>query len=331
MARRTSLPPAGQPAAAPASSAASLAPAPLPAPPQGALAQSNRSIGLAVYGPQPIPPAVAKDAQDAARARFPGVNVLLMPMNAPLPQVLIFAPDIASFAPPTERQLTHFGRGLDATQRHLAAESKGVLVLGWKLDADPTLDRLREAQRLAFDVAQKVDGFVWDETTGQLFGLAAFKKLRIDGWDGAVPDVRQHILLHYETHEEQHRAVTFGMVKFGLPNLLVSDMLPGDVDRMTMLVETVAQLLVEGESPGTSGELAVNLKGIHHRAARRAILAAAGADAQLHGRVGIIPAQAQKGDPENRLVELRFPYPGATDAERAAAALTSIVGTGADR
>jgi len=322
---------AGQPAAA-SSSSAPLIPSPPSAPLPGTLAQGTRSIGLAVYSPQPIAPAVAKDAQETARANFPGVNVLFMPMDAPLPQALIFAPDIASFAPPTEKQLAYVGRGLDAAQRHTAAGSKGVLVLGWKLDADPTLDRLREAQRLAFGVAQKVSGFVWDETTGQLFGVASWKRIRMDGWDGAIPDVRQHILLHYETHEAKHRAVTFGMVKFGLPDLVVSDMLPSDVDRMTTLLDAVAQLLVEGGSPGTSGDLAVDLKSIRHRSARDAILAAAAADAQLHGRVALVPAQGQQGDPENRLVELRFlSYPGASDAERAAAALTSIVGAGADR
>jgi hypothetical protein len=316
----------------PAAASSSLAPASAPfVPLPGDLTIGTRSIGLAVYSSQPIPLTVTKEAQDDARDRFPGVNVLFMPVDAPLPQALIFAPDIASFAPPTERQLSLFGRGLDAAQRHAAAQSKGVLVLGWRLDADPGFDRLREAQKLALEVARKTEGFVWDETTLQLFGLAAWKRLRIDGWEGAIPDMRQHILLHYEARPEARRAVTVGMVKFGLPDLVVSDLAPRDAERMTTLVEAVAQLLVEGASPGTSGELAIDLKSIHHRAARDALLAATGADAQPQGHVGLAPAKSEKGDPENRLVQLRFAYPGATDAERSAAGLTAILGAGPDR
>jgi hypothetical protein len=315
-----------QPSAAAASSFASASAPLVPLP--GDLMTGTRSIGLAVYSPRPIPVTVTKQAQDDARERFPGVNVLFMPVDAPLPQALIFAPEIGSFAPPTERQLSLFARGLDAAQRQAAAQSKGVVILGWRLDADPGFDRLRDAQKLALEVAQKTEGFVWDETTLQMFGLAAWKKLRIDGWDGAIPDMRQHILLHYDARADKHRAVTVGMVKFGLPDLVVSDLSPRDAERMTTLVEAIAQLLVEGGSPGTSGELAIDLRSIHHRAARDALLAGAGPDAQPHGHVALAPVKGEQGDPENRLVELRFAYPGTTDAERVAAGLTAILGAG---
>ena len=98
---------------------------------------------------------------------------------------------------------------------------------------------------------------------------------------------------------------------------------------MTTLIEVIAQLLVEGGSPGTSGELAVDLKSIHHHAARdapprrrRARRAAARA------RRALAPVKGEQGDPENRLVELRFAYPGTTDAERVASGLTAILGAG---
>jgi hypothetical protein len=326
-------PSSSRPTAAPGPSGPSLVAAHVPSdgPPalQGSIAVPTRSIGLAIYAPQPIDPAVVRDTQETARQRFPGVNVLLMPMDAPLPQALIFAPDIGSFAPPTEQQIAYFGRGLDAAQRHAAAASKGVLILGWKLDADPTLDRLRDAQRLALEVAQKTGGTIWDETTGQLFGVLAWKRMRLDGWEGNIPDIRQHILIHYQGQAEPHRAVTVGMVKFGLPDLIVDDVLPSDAERMTNLVEAVAQLLVQGDTPGTSGAFGVNLKEIRHVAARTALMATTGKDAQLTGRVELVPTQARPGDPENRLVTLRFPYPGATEAQKVASAITAILGTAA--
>src|ERR1700722_9942954 len=70
-------PPArAQPSAAASSSLASAS-APF-VPPPGDLTTGTRSIGLAIYSPQPIPLTVTKEVQDDARARFPGVNVLFM-------------------------------------------------------------------------------------------------------------------------------------------------------------------------------------------------------------------------------------------------------------
>jgi hypothetical protein len=293
---------------------------------QSSLAVATRSMGFAVYSAAPIPPTVVKEAQDAAKEQFPGVNILLLPMDAPLPQALIFAPNIAQFAPPTEQQLTVFGRGLDDAQRHAAAESKGVILLGWKIDADPRLDHLRDAQRLAFDVAQKTSGLVWDETTSQLFALATWKRTRIEGWEGTIPDMRQHISLHVTTNGAQHRTVTLGMVKFGLPDLVLEDVALSDGDRMTKLVEAVAQLLVEGQSPGTSGDLAVDLKAIRHTGARSALIGAAGKDAELHGKVALVTVAEIPGDPQNRLMEMRFANAGKTDAERLSIALTEMLG-----
>jgi hypothetical protein len=212
-----------------------------------------------------------------------------------------------------------------------------VLVLGWKLDGDPRLDRLRDGQKLALDVAQKAGGFIWDENTSQLFGLPTWKKSRIDGWDDTIPDIRQHISLHVTTRGTQHRTVTLGMVKFGLPDLVIDDVLLTDGERMTKLLEVVAQLLVEGGSPGTSGELAIDLKDIRHSGAREALIGAAGKDAKLRGRVALVPVAEMPGDPQNRLVELRFDRStalaaaaaadaGVTDAQRLSAALTEIMG-----
>ena len=139
-----------------------------------------------------------KSTQDAVKARFPGVALKSKPTDkAPMPSVLVAAPPIAELQPPTMEQMHYLARGLDEAQATAAAASKGALLMAFALDADPAHARLREAQKLALEIAQKNAGFVWDETTRQLFSTKAWNDERVQGWDGDRPDMRRQITIHY--------------------------------------------------------------------------------------------------------------------------------------
>jgi uncharacterized protein YegJ (DUF2314 family) len=298
---------------------------------EGSLRIDARPIELAVYTKDPIAPPVAADAASRAKRRFADLTVRTTPEPSENgPSVLVFAPPIADLAPPNERQLTYFGRGLDDSQIPIAATSKGVLMMAWVLDDDPKLARLRNADALAHELATKQAGFVWDEITRELYTPQRWKEKRIDGWQGDLPDVQNHIVIHYyETDGGRHRAITLGMVKFGLPDLVFDDAPLREEREAGTLIDVVAQALVEGASV-EHGELAVDLDALKHPAARARVgkAKAKGQDAKRKVRVQLVPVEREEGDPENRLVALRFPtYPGATDAERQAAALDSIFGS----
>jgi uncharacterized protein YegJ (DUF2314 family) len=304
-----------------------------PAKLEGPLAVSKRVILLGVYAASPVAPDVLRATQETVRQRFPGLAVDTAPADAARPGALIVAPDIASFAPPTEHSLEYFARGLDAEQKKAAAASKGVVVLSWGLDADPRFARLREAQNIALELATKVRGFVWDDITRQLFSTEAWKQERVDGWDGDLPNMRQNFAIHYyETEGHRHRAITLGMAKFGLPDLVVSDVPLHESDAMTSLLVALAQLLVEGASVGPGNDVDIHLESIRHAKSREQLIGSAAPGAKLQGHVALFPVFGEEGDPENRLVELRFPsYAGATAPERQAAALTTILDGSTDR
>lgn len=291
-----------------------------------------RAVDLGVYLPTAVPSAVLSATQDSARKRFPKLAVLTQPAETHSPGVFIFAPDIAGFPVPSVEQLAYIGRGLNTTQAQTAASSKGVMILAWKLDRDPQFARLRDAQKFALDVAQKNSGFVWDETTRQLYSVDAWQKARVDGWDGDLPDMRHDITIHYyETDTGQHRAITLGMVKFGLPDIVVADVRPSAAGPMTTLMDAAAQILVEGAQVGATGELQIDLQAIHHSGVRGAFIAAAGKTATVGGVVTLLPARPQKGDPDNRLVEMGFgQFQGHTESVRQGAALSAILGAHLD-
>jgi uncharacterized protein YegJ (DUF2314 family) len=299
----------------------------LPLSPTGSLMVGGRPIDLALYLASPVPGDTVKRAQDQVRKALPGVSVRGKAEPADPPSAFVAAPPLDSFAPPTEDDLRYFGRGLDALQTKTAAASKGVLVMGYELDADPNFVRLRAVESIALDLAIATRGFVWDELTRELFAPDAWKSGRTDGWQGDVPDMRHHVTIHYyETDGNRHRAITLGMVKFGLPDLVASDVPVGQSGAMTTVIDALAQLLVEGAAVGAGNEVVVDLRAIRHEEVRRAFSQSA-KNAVMRGRVALRPTNGERGDPDNRLVELRFPsYPGASESERQAAAVLAIVG-----
>jgi hypothetical protein len=168
---------------------------------------------------------------------------------------------------------------------------------------------------------------VWDDVTRELYAPAAWKKLRIDGWQGDIPDARRFFVTHYYKAEGRSRLVTLGLAKLGLPDLVVDDVPVLQSAAVVTLVGAVAQLLVEGSPIGQGGKVTVDLKAIHHATARAAVLAAAAPDATFHASVALRIIDPEEGDAENRLAEVRFDgYPGATEAARQAAAVRAILG-----
>jgi uncharacterized protein YegJ (DUF2314 family) len=319
--------PASASASAPAPSASAASPD-LPS----SLAVGERDLDFGVYLPAPVSPAQVRAAVDAVKQRFPGLPVRTRPQPADPPYALVLVPGLKDFAPPDETHLSYFGHGLDAAQTRAAAASKGALLLSWSLDGDPVRARLRDAQALVHQVAQKLGGFVWDEATRELFTLDAWKKERLDGWDGDLPDMPRNVVIHYyETDDGRQRGITLGMEKLGLPDLVVEDAPVGESTSMMKVLDAAAQALVEGATLGPGGELRIDLRAIRHAGAHDWLIGSAGKDATFRGRAVLRPAASEEGDPHNRLVELRFPsYPGATDAERQAAAFLAILGAEPD-
>ena len=254
-----------------------------------------RPIDFGVYLRTPVSSAMTADVAQSVHARFPRLKLLTKPEPIPPPTVLVFAPEMENVGLPSASDLARFGRGLSAPQVDAASKSKGALVFSWLLDADPKLADLRGAQDAVLDVALKYDGFVWDDTTRELYSLQAWKRLRHDGWQGDIPDARRFITIHYYRTEGRSRAVTLGMAKLGLPDLVVEDVPVMRSAAIVTVMEGIAQSLVEGAVVGADGRLPLDLATLHHAAARALYVAGAGPGATLRGHVALAIVDPEEG------------------------------------
>jgi uncharacterized protein YegJ (DUF2314 family) len=232
-----------------------------------------------------------------------------------------------AYGPPRVEVLQQFGRGLSREQVTALQQSEQAFVMDFAHSNPSDWSALRAAYGVAEEVARATGGLLWDEASREVFTPDEWHKKRVATWTEPVPTVMDHIVIHVYRTEVHARAVTLGMSKFGLPDVVVEDVAWHQLRHLGKLHELVCQAMVEGSAVGKSGEFDVNLRAIKNPRGRdlglRSLLPNATPVARLTLRWG----ERDQGDAENRLVEIRFDrYPGSDVQARQSALLTSLWG-----
>jgi uncharacterized protein YegJ (DUF2314 family) len=237
--------------------------------------------------------------------------------------------DVAeSYAPPDAGAIDHFGRGLSDAQREALGRSREALRLRFQVPRARALEGLRAACQLASEVARRTGGLVWDEETREVFAPAAWDAQRLEPWPaGTVPDLSRHITIHSYRDEAYLRAITLGMAKFGLPDLVVEDFALSNNLHVGHLINLTAQALAEGGAADANGELVLRIADIRHEAVRSAQQSSLKPNAEGVVTLRLRSAARDDGDPDNELVEIGFDrYPGPDLRARQDELLASLFG-----
>ncbi|MBL9022875.1 MAG: DUF2314 domain-containing protein [Myxococcales bacterium] len=292
----------------------------------GSQVVAERTVAIAIYTPQPLGDAAVKSTEALLKERLP--DVPLGAAGKPTGRVIL--PPLAELEPPSVQQLGNFGRGLDEAEKQAAAASKGALLFALELDADRDNQRLQKAQSLALELAKRHSAFVWDEITRELFTVAAWEKLRVQGWEGALPDVSSQITVHYyRTEGDRYRAITLGLGKLGVPDLVIQSLPPPHSQEGIQLVMIAAQRLVEGAELTGTGQLHLELGAVRHARAKEML--SEGTMKPGSAVIVLKEAPREEGDPDNRLLELRFEgYAAKTEEERIGLAIEALFGPAPD-
>jgi len=282
---------------------------------------------FAIYTSQPpvdLPAALA----DAAKKH--GLSVTTLAPEPTLPplasSISVVQPPIEKFAPPSLDTLEYFSKGLDAQQQQRLTASRSVAVFEVVGPIESAFDDYRAALLLGRELAQRLGGLLWDEETRVAYSLASFQP-RIDSWQGTLPFINRHVVLHEYRDGELLRLVSIGMVKFGLPDVVVNDVAGSDAERVAKLIDLVLQRLVEGAAPDQQGLLRAALDEVTHAEARQWLSEDVAENAQRSVVVTLAQTAPEAGDAENRLLEIQFPGDKAHLQERQAAAVNALFGS----
>ncbi len=201
--------------------------------------------------------------------------------------------------------LEYFARTLSTERRAELSRSQQTLTLDFDAPGASSRPLLRQAYRLLLALGKAHKAVLWDDETREWLEPKLWQERRVDGWAGAMPTVESHMLTHFYRDDEGYRAVTLGMRKFGLPDLVVNDLLQSDGERVMVLLNLAARAMAVSGKMLLGGRLLIDLDALaavepelkdmtfESKARRTELILAIG--------------KREPGDPDNRLAEVTFP------------------------
>jgi uncharacterized protein YegJ (DUF2314 family) len=211
-----------------------------------------------------------------------------------------------SYAPPDLETLQRFGRGLSREQAVALQDSQTAVLLDFGYSKKHVWDGMRAALSLTTKFARETGGLLWDEETREVFVPAEWEKERIEDWTEDVPDISSQTVIHAYKKEEYIRAITLGMRKFGLPDIVV-DRFSWSLSRnMGHVVNLFAQAMAEGGSPKVRGEFDLDIRTIKNPKVREPQITSLKSNATSVAMLSLREGTWEEGDPMNRLVEITF-------------------------
>jgi uncharacterized protein YegJ (DUF2314 family) len=213
--------------------------------------------------------------------------------------------DVAkNYAPPDLEMLKICGKTLDRKQAESLQSCKEALILDFAYSKDHQWDGLKSALRLTESIARATGGLPWDETSREVYTPDEWKRQRLDSWTGPIPDVSTLTSIHAYKKNEYVRAVSLGMSKLGLPDIVVEEFSWTVNGSMGHLLNLFAQALAEGQRLTRPGEFDLDILSIKNPEGKdvAAIKKNATTEAPLTLRVG----KREPRDPVNRLIVIEF-------------------------
>lgn len=247
--------------------------------------------------------------------------------SLPATTVQLVQPPIELARPPAIDEMERFGTGLDSNERVQLSTSKSVACLEVVGPAERAFGDYRKALLLGRDLAKALHGLPWDDEMRSAFTQSAWNR-RIDAWQGdAEPNVIDHVLLDQYREGELFRIVSLGMVKFGLPDVVVNQVAGTDAAGMAALLNLTLQGLLEQKQPDSRGRLALAIDAVRELRARSWLLSNVGPNGKRSVELQLTEAVAQKDDAKNRLLEIAFAGPPKQLQQRHNQLLSALFGS----
>jgi uncharacterized protein YegJ (DUF2314 family) len=230
--------------------------------------------------------------------------------------------------PPDISALRYFGRGLSKEQAQALQDSDEALILEFAHPKKDVWIALRTANSLIEEIARKTRGLVWDQGTREVLSADAWHEKRLKPWVEDVPDVSSQTVVHAYDNGEYVRAITLGMSKMGLPDVVVEDSDWSSNIQVGNLINIFCQSIAEGQPFRSTGEFKLVLRSVKNLAVHDSQLKSLGTNATGVACLTLKQGRRDEGDPENRLVELAFDrYPGSDVHAKEDLATSSFFGS----
>lgn len=232
-----------------------------------------------------------------------------------------------NYPPPNGEVLRFFGRGIPPKQAGELEKSNLAFSIFVTVPGNQCLKGLADSGELVYRISEQTGGFVWDSQTREMFSAEKLKEIRSVASPETI-DVSDHVTVHAYQNGEYVRAVTLGMSKFGLPDVVVSETTNQNI---AQLITLFCQSLVETPVLSTAGIYDLNLNEIQSPSVREVFSELIEANKTKTVKLSLHQGKAEAGDAENRLIELGFErYELADQHAGQAQAIADLMGESGD-
>lgn len=210
------------------------------------------------------------------------------------------------YSPPNEQAVHYFGRGISIEEGKKLQKSNSAILLNFSYPLDYALIGMQEALSFTKQLAQTCNGLIWDESTREIFSPGAWHEKRIASWGEDGPNITDHTVIHAYKNTEFIRAISLGMQKFNLPDIVVNDFTWSNNNQMGNLINIIGQSLIEGRKIDEHMMLKVNLHEMRNEALKESIISSLKKNSSGQTIISLKPAKHEEGDPDNYLLEIDF-------------------------
>jgi uncharacterized protein YegJ (DUF2314 family) len=215
------------------------------------------------------------------------------------------------YKPPDMESLQYFGRGLTLKQAQDLQGCKQVFILNYGHPNEKVWQGLGAANEITQTLAQETGGLLWDEETREVFSPEEWRRRRITSWEEEIPDLSGHTTIHAYNTGEYVRAITLGMSKLGLPDVVIENFSWSMNRTMGHLINLFCQSIAEGAVVKKAGIFDLDLRTIKNKKVRDPQLESLKSNATAVALLTLKKGKWEEGDPLNRIIEITFHrYPG---------------------
>jgi len=232
------------------------------------------------------------------------------------------------YSPLDPEQLKYYGRRLSAAQVDALQGSKDALLLHFRHPRSAMWRGLRNSAEVTEIIARSTGGLIFDRETREVFSVDEWHRRRLSEWfNDEPPSIADHTTIHLYDDGEFVRAVTLGMKKFGLPDIVMTGFVWSVQNQIGNVINLVCQAMAEGTPVGMNGAFELDVHKIKSTPMRAPVISSLEGNGTGVAHLTLIDGKRDEGDPDNRLVEISSDkYKGNDSHARLEAMLTGLLG-----
>ncbi len=206
--------------------------------------------------------------------------------------------------------LSYFADGFSKAKKEKLIASKNAFICVFYYQQKDVFTHSKKMFDWVYTKIKNTDFVAYDGEVREYYSPKTWKRDRIDVWENGTPNALKLLTLHTYRDTEYCRSITFGMQRFGLPDLVIEDSPCLNATNASQLLTVIAQLLLEGNRVKNKS-LAVDLNAIKNSTFQNIIPSIVYDNAKKKATILFkTSVPIQEGDPLNTLYKVDFDAKG---------------------